>query len=307
MPPRLRDALPAIAVALVIVGFVNFFWFFFESMSIGGDALNGKVVEGHYFVSSHGALTEVDRSTWEWSRIHAISVFITHPLALLGMAYLVIGRAFPSRIAGRVAPGSQAAWSRVVDVRASGPSLASSRVSGGIGSLTFSRSLSLDVRPGGILVKPMLMPEVAILANEVAAVRAGRRWLRAILTVDHAGIGMASPLFVLAGEDSELARVLRGLPQSGPFPSPGLAAGAERPVPVERRVRGWLDQEAIPGIDPRLSRSMEVFGLLVSLALLVIGFGWAIPRLGAFGVFWTIALVGIIAVNAARFFLRGRR
>jgi hypothetical protein len=75
-------------VIAVLIGGVNFVWFAAESAQLGGDALNGYVADERYFVASHGTFTEVARGTWEWSRAHAISVFATHPFALLGMAYL---------------------------------------------------------------------------------------------------------------------------------------------------------------------------------------------------------------------------
>jgi len=72
----------------IVIGGLNFIWFLGESAALGGDALSGYSADGHYFVGSHGTFTEVARDTWEWSRAHGISVFVTHPLALLGMAYV---------------------------------------------------------------------------------------------------------------------------------------------------------------------------------------------------------------------------
>jgi hypothetical protein len=88
VPGRLLRLLPTLSLIAIIIGLGNFAWFFAESSQLGGDALNGYSREGHYFVSSHGTYNEVDRAAWEWSRMHAISVFITHPAALLGMYYL---------------------------------------------------------------------------------------------------------------------------------------------------------------------------------------------------------------------------
>lgn len=48
----------------------------------GGDALNGKVEDGHYYLASHGRYTEVSQRFFEYSRIHALSAFIAIPLAL---------------------------------------------------------------------------------------------------------------------------------------------------------------------------------------------------------------------------------
>jgi hypothetical protein len=72
----------------------NFFWFFAESvMRFGsGDALsNGSVVAGHYLIyeKAHGSLVEVSQADWDWSRLHAASVwFFTFPLTVASMLYL---------------------------------------------------------------------------------------------------------------------------------------------------------------------------------------------------------------------------
>ena len=64
---------------------VNFMAFFVLSMSLGGDALNGRIDEGgDHLVSNHGRLTKVEPWVWHFNRAHAISVFITHPLGMLG-------------------------------------------------------------------------------------------------------------------------------------------------------------------------------------------------------------------------------
>jgi len=67
----------------VIAGFCNFLAFWIAAVYLGGDAINGKAVEGHYFLSSHGHFTEVGRNIFTYSRWHVFSIFITHPLAML--------------------------------------------------------------------------------------------------------------------------------------------------------------------------------------------------------------------------------
>ena len=63
------------------VAFINFFLFIIGTVILGGDALNGKVVGDHYYLANHGQLTEVNAFVFMYSKIHAISIFITHPLA----------------------------------------------------------------------------------------------------------------------------------------------------------------------------------------------------------------------------------
>jgi len=69
------------------LGIVNFIAFFAISVMIGGDALNGKIVNGHYFLGSHGHFTEVSANVFDYSAWHARSLIITHPLAIFA-AYL---------------------------------------------------------------------------------------------------------------------------------------------------------------------------------------------------------------------------
>jgi hypothetical protein len=61
----------------------NFAAFMVGAVYLGGDALNGKAADGHYFLSNHGYLTEVSRAVFTYSEWHARSVFITHPVAIL--------------------------------------------------------------------------------------------------------------------------------------------------------------------------------------------------------------------------------
>ena len=72
-----------VCMALFFAGLANFAAFVAVAIYLGGDALNGTVRDGHYYVSQHGKDTEVSAQTFFYSRAHAQSVFITHPLAIL--------------------------------------------------------------------------------------------------------------------------------------------------------------------------------------------------------------------------------
>jgi hypothetical protein len=65
------------------LGIANFVVFFIAAVYLGGDALNGRIIDGHYFLASHGRLTEVKQAVFVYSEWHARSLFVTHPLALL--------------------------------------------------------------------------------------------------------------------------------------------------------------------------------------------------------------------------------
>ena len=69
--------------AVFVMGMVNFLVFVLVANAIGGDAINGQVENGRYFLRNHGVVTEVSRLVFFYSEWHSISLFITHPLALL--------------------------------------------------------------------------------------------------------------------------------------------------------------------------------------------------------------------------------
>lgn len=64
----------------VLLGMLNFVLFCGGALILGGDALNGHAAHGHFYLASHGQLTEVGRGVWTYSLLHALSNLITFPL-----------------------------------------------------------------------------------------------------------------------------------------------------------------------------------------------------------------------------------
>jgi hypothetical protein len=88
-----RNSLTTIGMIIFMIGWVNFAIFWIVAVCIGGDAFSGKIVDGHYFVSNHGNLTEVSPAVWQYSRIHAASLCVTHPVGiLLGTPLIIFGQ-----------------------------------------------------------------------------------------------------------------------------------------------------------------------------------------------------------------------
>jgi hypothetical protein len=56
----------------VVLAVINFFAFVGGSLYLGGDALNGHVTSGHYFLCAHGHCTEVSSAIWHYSYWHAM-------------------------------------------------------------------------------------------------------------------------------------------------------------------------------------------------------------------------------------------
>lgn len=70
-----------------IVWAVNLVLFFILTAYLGGDAINGKKLEGHYFLSNHGHLTEVSHRVFIYSEVHTVIFLI---LGILAMPLAVI-------------------------------------------------------------------------------------------------------------------------------------------------------------------------------------------------------------------------
>ena len=73
---------------LLGLGLVNFIVFWILAVHFGGDAVNGKIQAGHFFLLSHGRYTEVSEGVFTYRKWHVYSTWITHPLMLLS-AYLL--------------------------------------------------------------------------------------------------------------------------------------------------------------------------------------------------------------------------
>lgn len=58
-----------------ILAVVNFAAFIAGSLYLGGDALNGYLKSGHYFLCAHGHCSEVSSAVWHYSYWHALSSF----------------------------------------------------------------------------------------------------------------------------------------------------------------------------------------------------------------------------------------
>lgn len=66
-----------------ILGMANFALLFLVTVVIGGMAFGGRVVDGRYFVSSHGPLKEVPGWVWIFNWIQTVSQVATFPLILV--------------------------------------------------------------------------------------------------------------------------------------------------------------------------------------------------------------------------------
>jgi hypothetical protein len=66
---------------VIYLGLLNFITFLVVDFLIGGDAPNGKVENGHYYINQHGTFTEVSHAVFVYSAIHAYSALFGLVLA----------------------------------------------------------------------------------------------------------------------------------------------------------------------------------------------------------------------------------
>jgi len=81
---------------IVIIGVVNFLAFFVIGISIGGDALNGKIESGRFYLGDHGKYNEVTEGVYRYSRLHDLSLIITHPAAIGSALWLQANKRKPT-------------------------------------------------------------------------------------------------------------------------------------------------------------------------------------------------------------------
>ena len=68
---------------MLALGVLNFAIFVAVSMYLGGDAVNGKVEGGHYYLfGERKVYTEVSERVFNYSKWHVYSVLATWPLVM---------------------------------------------------------------------------------------------------------------------------------------------------------------------------------------------------------------------------------
>lgn len=197
-----------VATAVIVIGVANFVIFAAESLALGGDALNGHATGGHYYLASHGKLTEVSQAVWTLNRIQAIVTLVSSPFVLIYLALLNF-YIVPSSMVGK-AP--EHAADRVAAIRASGAPLWRQRS----GYPTAGRNTTVGVFDAavyraGIVVKLGFRRPSAIRADEIHSVRFGRRSLASMIEIEHAGLDVTSPLVLYGRQDSAQAVAILSL------------------------------------------------------------------------------------------------
>lgn len=90
-----------ICIYIIVIGLINFLAYTVGYIFLDGDAMNGyvrqvvtpdKVHRLHYFLVAKGMAYEVNRSTWVYSAVHSISIWVTVGAVLLAMLTLAKDR-----------------------------------------------------------------------------------------------------------------------------------------------------------------------------------------------------------------------
>ena len=125
----------AICIAAIALGAINFLSFMASNLRLGGDALNGYQENGRYYVADHGEVTEVAEGDWRQNRLQGKSLFVTHPLMLAAMFYLIFNDIVPRKLfRGQKELREQ----KEAAIRLSGEPRATFSCAGKIGTLDFS-------------------------------------------------------------------------------------------------------------------------------------------------------------------------
>jgi hypothetical protein len=297
VPPRLARFLPWIALGAIAFGVLNAGWQMSESASLGGDALNGFVRDGHYFVGSHGSYTEVGAAEWIANRNRGALTLISWPFVMLAAAFLLFRYVFPYVMSGgRTQRPDQ---ERVARIRGSGPMLASADPGGRVGEVHMTIGmLGVDVYDAGLVIRPRFMPPFAIPVEEIRSVRHGRSLLSKRLEIEHDGLEVPSTVGLFIGEDSHVARAIAAITE-------GRQNDPSRTPLRDPRSGSTADPPAVKPGPPILLRLLSLTGLFVGVAMIIVGVTRIIPAIGLFGIVWTAFGVVILAVNAAQFVRRG--
>jgi hypothetical protein len=78
-----------VPIFIVCLALLNFLAYFFVALYLDGDAVNGKIDDGHFYLGSHGRYTEVSVRIFAYSRWHTYSVWLTHSLAFVAVYFVV--------------------------------------------------------------------------------------------------------------------------------------------------------------------------------------------------------------------------
>lgn len=283
---------PWLAVATIVTAVTVFFVFMASSALLGGDALNGHVVDGHCFVSDHGKYTEVSAADWNLNHSIGLAMMILWPFAMASAAFILFRYVFPYLMTGETA---RSASPRVAEIEGRGAPVWSGSPGGRIGGVNMSRSmLGVEVYPDALILRPRFMTPIVIDADAITFVTSAWR-LTSMIEIRHTSPEAQSPIFLYARRTSDLGRAIDALAR----------AHATRAASTDSRASTAGPLQPAPGRPPGPMRALSALGLVVGGIMVAIGVFVMIPQQGTFGLIWTGIAVVVLIANVRRFVRQG--
>ena len=78
---RFRE-LHRVTRVLLVLALLDFVFFAALTVALGGDASDGAIRDGRYYVGNHGVLREVSRAAWALSRTLGYSLYVVWTAAI---------------------------------------------------------------------------------------------------------------------------------------------------------------------------------------------------------------------------------
>ncbi len=142
-----------------------------------------------------------------------IPVFISHPLAMIAMAFLLFQYIFPTVLYRST---KEERLRSIQALYSTGPLLASTICGGRIGNLMFRGPfLRVEVYPGGLLLKPFLLSNSAILLADIKTLHTRKIWLTDVVEILHTSHSVATPIQLGCSPESAVYQTLFNLLQAG--------------------------------------------------------------------------------------------
>jgi hypothetical protein len=135
-----------------------------------------------------------------------IPIALSHPLAMVAMAYLLFQVIFPRMLYPSTIQSTVEVTQRL---RLTGSEIATGVCGGRIGSLRFRGPLiRVRVFPGGIFIKPILLPATPILREEITTLQEKRRFLSSCIEIVHTSKCIITPIQLGFDKDSNVGKAL---------------------------------------------------------------------------------------------------
>ena len=202
----MKNSTRILCLFFIALGALNFGSFVIHSQQIGGDAVNGRRANGHFYVSNHGKETEVSQQQWNLSRWQAVSLIVTHPLAMGAMFLLILKHEFPKKM---FRGSAQERAQTVQEICASGPLQTEFGCSGKIGPVNFSEGLlKVAIYPAGFICQLRFVSDFGLLSSEIESIEKQTSLLNSGIKIVHRSANVVSPILLRSRNAAAVAALL---------------------------------------------------------------------------------------------------